>query len=269
MVVSLFHALVVVHIAIGAIGLVSFWVPVLAKKGRDVHKRGGRLFARTMLVTGVIAVSISVTSLIEPRGTHPLVTDVALIRAQFGWLMMFLGVLTFGFAWHGLAAVRHRANHRQHRRPVSVVVPVLVIVTGVHCAYQGAFVVDQPLLVWVGLLGAFSASTILHFIFSDDHDPREWLHQHLRSSVGAGISAYTAFLAVMIVRVRPEEAFNPWLWILPTIPGSIYIGRHEGPLFAARFRDRRRRATAAAASTADSSTATTAVSTTTSTDAPP
>jgi len=44
------------------------------------------------------------------------------------------------------------------------------------------------------------------------------------------------------VRVRPEEAFNPWLWILPTIPGSIYIGLHEGPLFAARFRDRKRRA---------------------------
>ncbi len=236
---SLFHALVKVHIVIGTIGLVTFWIPVLTKKGRDVHRKGGALFARVMLVTGVIALFISVCSLVEPRGTHPLVQDVTLIRAQFGWLMMFLGVLTFSLAWHGLQAVRHRFDHEKHRSAFSTAVHLGVVATGLNCAYQGAFVVDKVLLVWVGLLGSSSALSILYFIYTSDHDKREWLHQHLRSSVGAGISAYTAFLAVMIVRWRPEEAFNPFLWILPTIPGSIYIGLHEGPLFAARFRDRK------------------------------
>ena len=241
MIESIFHALVKVHIVIGAVGIISFWIPVLSKKGQDLHRRGGGLFIRVMLVTGVIAILVSTCSLLDPQGTHPLVLDVQLIRAQFGWLMLFLGVLTLSLSWHGLQTVKLRLNHTGHRNPFSTVLHLGVVATGLNCAYQGAFVVDKVLLVWVGLLGASSALSILHFIYSGNHDKREWLHQHLRSSVGAGISAYTAFLAVMIVRWRPEEAFNPMLWILPTIPGSLYIGFHEGPLYVARFRERRTR----------------------------
>ncbi len=52
-----FHAVVLAHIVTGSVGLVAFWVPVLAKKGGAAHRAWGKVFTASMLVTGAIALS--------------------------------------------------------------------------------------------------------------------------------------------------------------------------------------------------------------------
>lgn len=232
---TLFHALVWAHVVSGAIGLVVFWVPVLVRKGQHLHRRAGLLFCRTMIVTGTVAVAISTCTLVAPRETHPAMSDVILVRAVFGWLMLYLGVLTVSLAWHGLQAVRRKHRHEAHRAPFDIVIQLAVIAAGVQCARQGV-IVGMPLLFGVGAIGCVSASVILKFILGGHRHKLDYLHMHVRASVGAGIAAYTAFLSVALVRSFPELTFHPALWAMPTLVGGAIVGLHEVRLFAARAR---------------------------------
>ena len=110
---DLFHFLVACHIVTGAIGLVAFWVPVASKKGGSLHMRVGRVFTICMLATGMIAIGISTTTLLSPLETHPAFTDAALVRGIFGWMMLYLALLTINLAWHGW---RSAINKRFHDR---------------------------------------------------------------------------------------------------------------------------------------------------------
>ncbi|MEO1203970.1 MAG: hypothetical protein AAFX10_14790, partial [Pseudomonadota bacterium] len=66
MVVTLFHWLVAAHIVTGTVGLIAIWVPIVGKKGGRNHKRWGQVFARSMLLTGTIAIGISLCTLHSP-----------------------------------------------------------------------------------------------------------------------------------------------------------------------------------------------------------
>jgi len=232
---TLFGVLVNAHIFFGTIGLVAFWAPVLTKKGGAFHRRAGFFFVYTMFTTGTIATCVSLTTLAAPLETHPLVHDEALILGQFGWLMLFLSLLTIDLAWHTLATVRYKRSHQSHRSVPSVLLQLAVIVSGLNCAWHG-LQLDRSLMVGVGLLGAFAGVVMLGFMFATWLGRTAYLHQHVRAGVGVGISAYTAVLAVSLVRFAPEEAFNPWLWAIPTALGSTLIGFHEAKLFMARSR---------------------------------
>jgi hypothetical protein len=217
-VVGLFEAFVVAHIIGGASGLVLFWVPVIARKGSANHRRWGRYFAWSMLWTGTAAIGMGVCSLISPLETHLKLKDPALIRGLFGWMMLYLAILTIGLAWHGLMTIRNKGNHRANRHWLNVGLQLATIVAAVNCAIQG-WLIGQVLMIGVAALGLASATLYLHFIFTDAPPKLEFLMQHMQASLGAGISVYTAFLAFGAVRLMPSQAFDPTLWALPSVFG--------------------------------------------------
>ncbi|MFY7852183.1 MAG: hypothetical protein ACOVQ6_10420, partial [Brevundimonas sp.] len=55
----LFKSLIAVHVVFGTVGLVSFWVPVLSRKGSPAHRLWGRVFANSILAAGLIAILLS------------------------------------------------------------------------------------------------------------------------------------------------------------------------------------------------------------------
>ena len=65
-----------------------------------------------------------------------------------------------------------------------------------------------------GKTWASLAATNLWFIYKPRRGPQDWLKEHLKGLVGAGISVYTAFLAFGAVRLMPELALNPALVVL-------------------------------------------------------
>jgi hypothetical protein len=65
----LFRCLIAAHIAAGATAAVSFWIPVIGRKGGVDHKRWGRLFTRCMLATGALACAMSLLTLAAPMAT--------------------------------------------------------------------------------------------------------------------------------------------------------------------------------------------------------
>jgi hypothetical protein len=57
------------------------------------------------------------------------------------------------------------------------------------------------------------------FIRRRDVARTAYVGEHFRALLGMGISAYTAFLSVGLVRLMPEQVFNPLIWAGPSVIG--------------------------------------------------
>jgi uncharacterized membrane protein len=136
-----FEAFLFVHIACGAVGLVLFWIPTLGKKGSQTHRKVGHWYARLMLVTASMAFCMSLSTLLDPLATHP--KQVALdwpqwrIEGIFGWMMMYLSILTIHLVWHGVVTIRNKKQHPANRHWANIALNVLTIAAALLCAYRG------------------------------------------------------------------------------------------------------------------------------------
>ncbi len=220
-----FHGFVVAHIATGAVGLVLFWVPVIGRKGGATHRRIGDIYARCILVTGAAAVGMSLCTLYDPRGTHPDLADAVMVRGLFGWMMLYLAILTLSLVWHGRMTIRNKRDHRANRAAFPVALQVAAIVAALNCAAQG-LLTGQPLMMGIAIVGVASGGTNLWFIYADRPAPLAYLKEHLKALVGSGISVYTAFMTFGLARLMPAHAFNLALWAVPIVIGVSLILYH-------------------------------------------
>ncbi len=233
MVVHLFEILVLAHIISGTVGLVCFWVPVIGRKGGRNHRSWGQVFAYTMLATGGFAIGISLCTLHSPLQTHPFSDDAAMIRGVFGWMMLYLATMTIMFAWYGLLCIRNKFRHERNRNPINLALQAATFVTAANCAIQG-LLLDNGLMVGISLAGLTVAVLNTRFICTARPPQYEWLIQHMRGLVGAGISVYTAFLAFGAVNLLPAQAFNPVMWATPTVLGVGLMLYHQVRIVAHR-----------------------------------
>ena len=226
---SAFPYLVKAHIATGAVGLLLFWVAVLSRKGGATHKRWGRVFVYSMLVTGCFAMGMGIATILDPVGTHPKLPDSVMVTGIFGWMMLYLAILTISLAWHGRGVVLNKRDHLANRGGFDVFLQVLVIIAAVNCAVQG-WLISQPLMMGIAIVGVASGVTNLVFTFGKPPAKHAFLLEHVKALVGAGISVYTAFMTFGLVRLMPEHALNPATWAIPLTVGLGLIIYHQAQL---------------------------------------
>jgi len=227
-----FHVFVTGHILTGAVGLFSFWVPILARKGGGPHRQGGRVFTYSMLATGSFAIVISLCTIAAPVATHPHLLDhpdfggPETIRAIFGWMMLYLAILTINLAWYGWLCIHNKRNHLGNREWRNLALQVLLFIAAVNCVWQGLRI-GQPLMLGISIIGFATVGTNLWFLYKPKLGPKDWLLEHIKALVGAGISVYTAFFAFGAVRLLPEAALTPGLWAVPLAVGLTLIVYHR------------------------------------------
>lgn len=219
---DLFHTLVLLHIATGTVGLVAFWVPIATKKGARPHRRWGRLACYGFLGAGALATAMALLSLYGPEERIPSVTDRTLFAGLFGWMMLYLGILTIGFVDYGLAVVKHARDRSQLRRARYQAVMAAVVLSGLWCGCFG-LAIGQPLMVLVAVVGVVAMVLQEIFIWRRESPRGAHVGEHFRALIGMGISAYTAFLSVGLVRSFPEQVFNPAIWAGPSVIGVSLI----------------------------------------------
>lgn len=220
---TLFHALVVLHVVTGAVGLTAFWGPIVTKKGARLHRKWGRAACYGFLGAGALAIAMALLSLYGPEYRHPEVTDRALYEGLFGWMMLYLGTLTIGFVDYGLAVVKHSRDRRALRAVRYQAVIAAVIASGAWCGIYG-WQVRHPLMVLVAFIGIVSMLIQQLYIWRPAEPLRTtYIGEHFRALIGMGISAYTAFLSVGLIRLVAEEVFNPAIWAGPSVIGVSLI----------------------------------------------
>ena len=238
---SLFPVFVAAHIVTGAVGLVAFWGPVALAKGTTLHRRIGKVFVVALLCTGTSALLMSLCTLWDPQGTHPhlathpVFADPQLIRMVFGWLMLGLSLLTLNLVWYGWQSARNKRQHARNLEWRTLLLQALTFLAGLNCAWQGLRI-GQPLLLGMTAIGWATVGTNLWFLLRRSPGPVDWLKEHIKALVGAGISVYTAFLAFGAVRTFPALALHPVLWAIPLTVGLILIVYHQARVSPPRRR---------------------------------
>lgn len=219
----LFEILVVFHVITGLTGLIAFWGPIVTRKGAINHRRWGRVCCYGFMGAGALAVAMAMVSLYAPDQRHPEITDRAQFEGLFVWMMLFLGLLTIGFADYGLSVVKHARDRLALRRPRYQIVIAAVVLSALYCGYFGV-TIGNPLMIAVAVLGIVSMTVQQVYIWrAKAPSSKAYVGEHFRALIGMGISAYTAFMSVGLIRWVPEHVFNPVVWAGPSVVGVSLI----------------------------------------------
>lgn len=236
---TLHSILVWIHVAFGAIALVLFWIPVLAKKGSPLHVRAGRYYSTIMYTVAGTAFVASIIVLADPLGIRfpgesfePAERErlTGLIR-MFSLFLLMLSVLVFASVRHGLLALRERARpgglgSSLHRAFIGA---LALLSAGVGVLGVGN---GQILLIVFAGIGLAAAFSMLRDIRINQPSRGELVVAHLNGQIGSGIGAYTAFFAFGGDRFFGELLPGQWQvvpWVLPAIIGTIAINRLRRP----------------------------------------
>ena len=227
--------LVTIHISIGALVLVLFWIPAIAKKGSPLHVRAGRIYAIAMYAVATTAFLASILALIDPIGIRRpgevLNPEQAVALASgfrmFSLFLLMLSVLVFTSLRHGIAASRERKepgvlNQYSHKAGLGVLAVLAVVVGSIGIRNW-----QLLLIIFAGI--SFSAAiTMYRDVRKHKPKNRELVVAHFNGLIGSGIGAYTAFFAFGGARFFADVLTGQLQvipWVLPAIVGTFAINR--------------------------------------------
>jgi uncharacterized membrane protein len=234
---TLHSLLVYSHIAAGAIALVLFWIPALARKGSRLHVGAGKIYVVTMYAVSITAFVASVMVLADPLGIRVPGEDLTPERADaltmrfrtFSLFLLMLSILVLTSLRHGIVALRERMRpgslaHPSHRALI-LSLGGLALTVGVIGLLNG-----QLLLVIFAAIGVTGATGMYRDSRKRSPGPRDLVTAHFNGLIGSGIGAYTAFFAFGGSRLLGDLLPGQWQvipWVLPAIIGTVMIRRLE------------------------------------------
>ena len=232
---TLHTVLVNSHIAVGAVALVLFWVPVVARKGSPLHVRSGKLYATAMYIVTATAFVASIMVLIDPIGIRrpgleldgEEAAELADAFRLFSLFLLMLSVLVFTSLRHGIRALRTRVEPDALKRPLHRALILALGALGLAVISIGLVEMRWLLIIFGGLsisgaIGMFRETLIA------SPSRKEAIVAHLGGLIGSGIGAYTAFFAFGGSRILRELLPGQWqvlAWIVAPVVGTIAIRR--------------------------------------------
>jgi len=155
-------------------------------------------------------------------------------------MMQGLAVLTLNLAWYGHSSLTNRYDHRRNLEWRNVALQILLLTTSIHCAWQ-SLQIGQPVMLGMPGIGIATVASNLRFILKKKPGKLDWLREHIKALVGAGISVHIAFFAFGAVRTIPTLALHPGLWSVPLTVGLALITYHRRQVDRSRAYDDRQR----------------------------
>ena len=231
MIHSIHQFLLYLHITIGAVGLVVFWLPTLSKKGSPFHKKIGQAFVWAMLITSVSGIIMSMMVLIDPIGVRVPARNLDFTQAinlkqqsrDTALFLLMLSMLVFVNVRQSVQVLKAKAN-RELLKSAKILIPIgALLATGVIVGII-AIINVKPLFIIFSILSIFVSLDSLKYIYKTELKQREWVIEHMGNIFGAGIGAYTAFFAFGGRRFFSELFGNGMQivpWVLPSIIGVV------------------------------------------------
>lgn len=216
-----YGAVVAVHIAAGALGLLSMFGALVAPKGSRSHRRYGWVFAVAMATTATTGVAVSLSWVVLPGLVRSLPVDPAAateavkqIRAA-GFFFLVLSLVTAQAIAFGLLASRERrCDPSRHPlgRAISWVLGLAAVAALVVCA--AGF---DPFLLVAGSLGLVNAVRSLR----PSRQAAPWLRTHIQAMLGGCTAATTAFTVQLSSRLTTGTIAMTLAWTVPVVLGVL------------------------------------------------
>ena len=230
---TLHTTLLYLHIVFGAIALLLYWVPVIARKGSPVHINAGKIFYYLMLTVSGSGIMLCLMGLYDPVGIYTAGKQLSTesIQRMLVWripvsqFLLLVSLLTWISVRHAIGVLKAKADRSLLRRwyyqgPVFAMFPLAIYV-----AYQG-FSIGMPLLIIFAVVSFITASTMTLYVYKKQVSPRAWIIEHFGAMVGSGIAVYTAFFAAGGRRVLAELLPDNWLlvsWLAAPVIGTTAL----------------------------------------------
>ena len=230
------------HLPAAFLALATFWGAVLARKGGRLHRRFGRLFVGSMVVTAATAALMCLMLMADPLAVRPPADPAdAFRRAQEG-RELGSGLLEVSLATLSLLHFGKRALGRrtEGRAPRDLVAAGSAVAVGMALWLLG-FHPDLPYLegngVFVAMVGGLELRGLLRRVRRDT----QWLAEHLFGMVGAGGIAHGA-ATVNLAGFFTDDLGLAFAWSGPVVllfaVGGILVARryarrvrrHEVPI---------------------------------------
>lgn len=183
------HATVLmVHGAIGALALLSYWIAAFARKGSPLHRAAGRVYLATMAAILLTAVPLSLAFF--GRG-----------EPVFGAFFLYLLVLVGTSVVLAPRAVRLKRDFAAYRDGIYPWLAWLQLGAGVLAAALGLWA-RQPLLPVFAAVGVVRSLLMLR-LRRNAPPAGWWLREHFTAMIGNGVATHVAFLNIGLQRLLP------------------------------------------------------------------
>ena len=188
-----------IHAAFGGFALLAGLVSIIAKKGKNIHRKSGLIFFYSMMLSGIIAMIVAVL----PNHESP--------------FLFAVGIFSLYFVLTGNRALNFKRKNPDLK--IDKLISIIMITTGV-------LMILLPIILTKSINIVLVVYAIVGIIFSvgdfilfrnPERLRKGWLKLHLGKMLGGYISATTAFVIV--------NKFFPsfYGWFIPGIVGSFII----------------------------------------------
>jgi hypothetical protein len=236
-----------IHILVGGIGLILFWIPVFTVKGSRLHRAAGRWFVRSVYVVAGSGLISSIWAIAAPANFKGAATLPSSVADDLRFFFSILGMLSV-LALQG-AVLGTRVLEVEDRQEPLGNLP-LRLVLAAQLLGSVALVGYAAISLWTsGIQSRYYVPLVIAIVSLIDYfeqrrfvthlQPRRaWFYKHLECMIGCGIAFYTAasvtfFGRVLQLNLPGTLALVPWL--LPTaigLPAMSLAKRHYQRKFA-------------------------------------
>ncbi len=237
-----------VHVGLGFVGLILFWLIIAVPKGGKSHIRLGKAFANVTWIIGGSALISSVWALVHLDSFAPHIqhaSDSVWQRDVYQLIfaiLLYLSVATISGAVFGVQVMRKRDRHGELRHTS---LPIWLSITMICAAGlltfglwrfstgqttttgmpQAAYLIP----IFVGLFGLATTLREWRYVIGASPDPRAWLDRHVWHMCGTGVAFHTAFIVFGANRLFGFQLPGAWQlipWVAPPIIGMSLTRRY-------------------------------------------
>jgi len=192
------------HVVAGAVALAAMLVPLVARKGGRVHRRGGWVFVIAMSVVSITAFALAILRFAAADAQHPNAHAI-------GVFLFYVAALTAAGVSSGVRALRFKTRTAPHRNTwdlgISAANVAMAVVTLVYGLVDG-----RTLFVAFSFVGLFTGTLQLRYWLRAPTVRAHWWFAHMGGMLGSCVAALTALVVVNAARFG-APTFATILWI--------------------------------------------------------
>ncbi|SHK73515.1 hypothetical protein SAMN04488007_3714 [Maribacter aquivivus] len=201
---NIIEIFIYIHAFFGGVGLITGIASIVVKKGRLNHKRLGKWFSWSMIISSAISLVI------------------ARMPNHINTFLFLIGIFTIYMVLAGNRALTFKSIKKTKANLTDKLVSgsmafsaLLMIGFGINGLINGYS--HSILYLFFGIIGLFLPYGDYKLFKSTLENRKLWLINHLSRMLGALIASVTAFI------VAGMHQDTLWAWITPSVIGTAYI----------------------------------------------
>ena len=201
---NIIEIFIYIHAFFGGVGLITGIASIVVKKGRLNHKRLGKWFSWSMIISSAISLVI------------------ARMPNHINTFLFLIGIFTIYMVLAGNRALTFKSIKKTKANLTDKLVSgsmafsaLLMIGFGINGLINGYS--HSILFLFFGIIGLFLPYGDYKLFKSTLENRKLWLINHLSRMLGALIASVTAFI------VAGMHQDTLWAWITPSVLGTAYI----------------------------------------------